>query len=928
MTAVPSVLEGGIALHLSPADVNVAVRIVERLALQAPSKSLGYGGSSSGGSSRRSISGGGDKPGPPAATYWPSMPVPHLEDAAFGFAGDSLTSLRTATSQLLAIQAIDAARAAAAATAETGDSAGEGASSVGAAAGDHGARLASSLGRESLQLDGGLRSGAPAGTGAVGTKPSLCLVAGDALGARLLGWCTVACRSPQWRGLFSGRGLASPASQAAAAGEVAEPSPVGGGGATGASAGTKRTAQDMDEASAVTMAKGEEPGRSEEPSVPAGDPMDHDDETCRPDSGDEGRRGGMEPETQSDDGGKTPPDMTQLLCVVGQIVHAVQEHSIALAAARERAGGVIFFPGRVGGARGFDVRARESSGAVQALVGALADAVLDVFSDHMADPALHCQLRRDAAKAATTTAISGATPISDVVPLVDGASPAETVGLSVELVGDMAWLFSSLEPEAGAGSADGSGGGAERGSAEKTAPSAPLLSSALSCWVAGRLLACMPGRSQLNYALGLVPSAVSGAGASLEGSGAPPMRPLPTRLACFAVSTLVENVRAAIEKSFEDTESGALLKTEESTAAFACAGRTTPLYRIALITEQMPAWRDRRRQRQRRPAQPLVGPEPRAESIEAVGAVDAVGVAGMAGTAGAAVYNEAEVTSAAGLAAATEVLDVLVALLCSAAEHDRLGATRRGHAEAAGAQRRPTRYTVGSVGSLIGPALHAMSKLLDHSGSTLAFGDEGSSQTSSSSARPALMGRAKKRRGSSPGRAGGSVHTPSPASAAAEVRWAALAGLRSPSCLDRVHIAGMLLAWEPWHPWMGRVSGAAEASAAGKASSLSAKHSRSWQTFMSLASLVAQACISPRPRPPPGMGLTALVMQTVVSFRAVGGSPVAPVRFLDMPAVLFLCKVRVAQGTAGCWRVVDVSYDSVAVSNGSHLVAFRDLTPS
>lgn len=38
-----SVLEGGIALGLSPAHVNVAVRIVEKLALPAPPGSLGYG---------------------------------------------------------------------------------------------------------------------------------------------------------------------------------------------------------------------------------------------------------------------------------------------------------------------------------------------------------------------------------------------------------------------------------------------------------------------------------------------------------------------------------------------------------------------------------------------------------------------------------------------------------------------------------------------------------------------------------------------------------------------------------------------------------------------------------------------------------------------------------------------------------------------
>lgn len=39
-----SVLEGGIALNLSPAHVSVAVRIVEKLALQPPPASLGYFG--------------------------------------------------------------------------------------------------------------------------------------------------------------------------------------------------------------------------------------------------------------------------------------------------------------------------------------------------------------------------------------------------------------------------------------------------------------------------------------------------------------------------------------------------------------------------------------------------------------------------------------------------------------------------------------------------------------------------------------------------------------------------------------------------------------------------------------------------------------------------------------------------------------------
>lgn len=887
MVDIASVLEGGIALHLSPADVNVAVRIVERLALQAPPPtSLSYGTTSPTTVSRRSSSGGGGggsgggsgggKPGWPTVTDWPSTPVPQVEDAAFGFVGDILASLRTVMVQHLAAQASDAARAtaAAAAAAAGGNSVGEGAGHVAPAAADIGARLASSVGRESLQLGtSGLRSGALAGMGAVGTKPSLCLVAGDALGARLLGWCTVACRSPQWRGLFSGCGLTPPAPQAA------EPPPVGGGGATGAGVGTKRSAQDM-EASAVAVAEGEEPGRIQEPLVPTEDPMDEDDEADgRVNDG--GGRGGDDPTTQSGEGGKEPPGMTQLLCVVGQIVHAVQEHSVALAAARERAGGVGYFSGRVGGARGFDVRTRESSGAVQALVGALADAVLDVFSDHMVDPAVHDQLRGDAAKA-KATATPGATPISDVVPLVDGASPAETLGLSIELVTDMVWLFSSLEPEAGAGNADGSVGGADRGSADKSAPATALLSSALSCWVSGRLLACMPGRSQLNYALGVTPPAASSGGAPLEGHRTPSIRPLPTRLACFAVNALAENVSAAADKGFELTESAALLQAGESTAALACAGRTTAFYRVALITEQMPAWRERRRQWHVRAAQSLfVSPNPRAEIGEADGAVGA-----------AAVYDEAEVASAAGLAAAKELLDVLVALLCSAAEHDRVGTTRREHAEAAGAQRKPTVCTAGSAAAVIEPAMQAMYKLLVHSSSTSGFCEAGSDHGTS---RTALLGRAKKRRGSSPGRAGGSASTPSPASVAAEARWAALAGLRSSACLDRVHLAGMLLAWEPWHPWMERVSGAATATATTGKASLSAKYSRSWQAFMSLSNQIAQACVSPRPPPPPGKGLAALVMQTVVSFRATAGGATAvdPVRFLDMPALLFLSKVSV-----------------------------------
>ena len=47
-----------------------------------------------------------------------------------------------------------------------------------------------------------------------------------------------------------------------------------------------------------------------------------------------------------------------------------------------------------------------------------------------------------------------------------------------------------------------------------------------------------------------------------------------------------------------------------------------------------------------------------------------------------------------------------------------------------------------------------------------------------------------------------------------------------------------------------------------------------------------------------------------------------PVQFLDMPAVLFLCKVSVARGMAGRSRVVRVSCDSV-VPNDLHLVRKR-----
>lgn len=471
------------ALQLSPSNVDMAVGIVEKLALPAPPASLGYGSSGAGG--------GGTKSPSHARADWPSTPIPELEDISFGLTEAVLGPLRESMNFYF------------------------------------GAR-----GPEVLRAGSSVWRGGAGGMGshsAVG-KPSLCLVAGDALGARLLGWCTVFCRSPQWRGLFSDRSASSSASPAPLAQQESS--------ATDAFAGKKRTAEDMEDQNG---GEEEEAGGEKATPTPAG--------TASGIHHNDGGRG------QDKD---APAGLAQLLGVVGRVVRIVKEHTKV--AGDRPGGGVGSFPGTVvGGARvaaGFDQRTKESSRLAQVLVGSLADAVLDTFAGHMADPVFHGRLRQEAhADGEMTGGTAGrqeggvATAMSDVVPLVDGASPAEAVGLSVELAGDLAWLFSSLEPEPEAGAASSSG--RDRGSAAKVSPAAVQLSSALSCWVSGRVLACMPGREHLEYALALSPSGGGVGsdgmqveeGASVQAAGPPSVRPLPARLACFAVRTLLDQLQ-------------------------------------------------------------------------------------------------------------------------------------------------------------------------------------------------------------------------------------------------------------------------------------------------------------------------------------------------------------------------------------------------
>ncbi|CAM9348105.1 unnamed protein product [Scytosiphon promiscuus] len=630
-----SVLEGGVALQLSPSNVDMAVGIVEKLALPAPPATPSQ-----------------------APADWPSTPVPDLDDGPFGMTEAVLGPMQESMNRRFWARTPEVSRAGA-------------------------------IGRGSA---GGMGAHLAAG------KPSLCLVAGDALGARLLGWCTVFCRSPQWRKLFSERDAPSLPTPPRESG--------GGGGATGVFTGKKRTAEDME-------------------GIPT--PTGEASTTHHNDSG------------RGKDG--DPPGLAQLLGVVGQVVRIVKEHTKV---AGERPSGVGSFPGAVVGsarvAPGLDQRTKESSHLVQVLVGALADAVLDAFAGHMADPVFHGRLRRDADADGEAAGGPAGVParrggdaasMSDVVPLVDGASPVETVGLSVELVSDIAWLFSSLEPEPETGTASSSS--RDRGSAAKASPAAVLLSSAMSSWVSGRVLACMPRREHLEYALALSPSAGGNAsggieaedGASGQVAERPSIRPLPARLASFAVRTLLDQLQVCTTIRHGDFSPS-------------CAG----------------------------------------------------------------VFLRS--------------------------------AVRR--------------------------ALHGLAPGRAHHGA-----DAGVARAAAA--------------------------PPSPS------RWTSLVvGQRLTSCVDRAHLAGLLLAWEAWHPWMEKEAPAPASSAAGR---LSLRQARTWQTFCSLMGHLAQGCVSPRPSPPPGQGLVDLVTQTALSLRTAVRKAGDPLPFMDMPAVLLLCKTQVALSATG-----------------------------
>lgn len=756
-------------------------------------------------------------------------------------------------------------------------------------------------------------------------KPSLCLVMGDALGADLLRWCTTVCRSRQWRELFSvKRAVQHQQEEDEQRGKDANTRTSAPQPAVTDLAGTKRSAQHMEVAYCTDPdTEYGSPQRPQKkgllpPPTPSNDAMEEEEDGTRQ------NEGGISREDLSKvrEKGREPPGLAQILCIVSQVVHAVKEHTKVLGAARDRAGAVTLV-GELGGRileggteRSFDLRKRETSAAVQAVVGALADAVLDAFADHMADPALHHHLRlsnstqqsnerRDtctneehaktgggATSALTGGAAAPATPergtamvLAEISPLVDGSSPAETVGLSVDLVSDIAWLFSSLEPEAD----KGVGGGAAR-----AGPAAAMLSSAISCWASGRILACMPGRAQLEYALGLQQLSDGDADAGIAGqshvqSSVPSVRPLPARLACFAVRTLLENAQDARDKGpgtpdatapsppslprarpsprpagdFSEESAG----VGGSTTVKDCNGRPTAFYRVALIAEQMPAWRQRLQQQSGTAAQGQDGDD---------GGDDAA-------------------VATAALAAAAEVLDALAAVMCAAAEHERLSTIKVEKAEASGAQRRPTRGNASTVGHVIGPALQAMSVLLRGDGGAGSLRGNGVQAGSNvASLRLSMLARVKKRRSSSSDSHSSSATTQGMHSATANVTWRALAGLQLPASLNRVHVSALLLAWEPWHPWVEKGCSTWGTSSGGglmvRTTSIPFRQSRSWQTFGTLTDELAQACVAARSAPLQGKGLAALVARTVVSFRATSAGD-GPLPFLDMPAVLILCKV-------------------------------------
>lgn len=819
-----SVLEGGIALQLSPDDLDTAVRVLERLALHAPPASLGY-----------SSSGGGGKSRSRSATHWPSLPVPQIDDEVFGLTGDAACILLAAINYHFGDGTSDAVRG----TPTTDENArcnGLGApGSLG---------FANLSGHGALVMGHGLRSG-PLGTMAVAaaatmeTKPSFCLFSGDALGARLLGWCTVVCRLPQWHDVFLRQ--RSPLSK--------NFSPK---------RGERSSSVESEEMKVADMESSQE--------IEKNDTVD----------ADKGLSGNEKVRELSDEVPATSWGLARLLSVVAQVIRTVKEHTKALETVRDRAGEPRFFGGVPGGGSvpAFDIRSRQSSSAVQVLVGSVADAIMDVFAIHMADPALHRQLRRSCSRTLAESRAGSSGAIADVVPLVDGSEPAETVGLSIELISDIAWLFSSLEPEGV------DNGGGDRGSSSRDGSAAALLSSAMSCWASGRLLACMPGREQLEHALGLSPATdvergnVPVQGQSLPGNDDTPTlpfrsRPLPVRLAYFAVRTLLENLQVAQVKESERGEAtepvAVPMQTEDEvpTAARACAGRSTAIHRIALLAEQMPAWRERwlRARQWRTPVQSLGGlPDEVNESAS----------------------NDDAVISAAGVAAAAQVLDALVALLCTAAEYERLSIARREQAEIAGSQRKSTLFNASSIGNLVVPTLQAISELIGPPVSSSGARGGGPNQGVAGSTRSFILPRGKKRYGMAT-RGGG---------ACGESSMRARAGLPITESIDRVHLAGLLLAWEPWHPWMDSVRPETGRTSGARTPSAGQRQSRSWQTFLSLAERLGQACVSPRPpRSPPGKGLAGLLVETVVSFRSTDHAIEDLEAFLDMPAALLLSKV-------------------------------------
>lgn len=816
---------------------------MERLALHAPPTSLGYSSSGGGGISRSR-----------SARHWPLLPVPEIDDEVFGFTGNAACVLLAAVNYRFG-------------DGTTGTVRGTPANSMpDEIARRHGLGAPGNLGAAdlsghgALMMEHGLRPGplgaiAVAAAATMETKPSFCLFSGDALGARLLGWCTVVCRLPQWHDVFLRQ--RSPSSKS-------------------------------------FPPKREERSSSVESEEMKVSDVELSEETARDCimGGDEGRSGNEKVRELSDEVPAMPWGLARLLRVVAQVIRTVKEHTKTLETARDRAGEPRFFAGVAGngGALAFDIRSRQSSIAVQVLVGSVADAIMDVFAIHMADPALHRQLQRSCSSTSVESRAGSSGAIADVVPLIDGADPAETVGLSVELISDIAWLFSSLEPEGV------DNGGSDRGSSPRDGSAAALLSSAMSCWASGRLLACMPGREQLEYALGLSPATnVEGRNVpvqrqSLPRNDMPPLslfrsRPLPAKLAYFAVGTLLGNLQIAQVKEGERNEAtepvAVPMQTEDEvpTAARACAGRSTAVHRIALLAEQMPAWRERLlRVRQWGPPVQSLGELP--DEIN-----DSVS-------------NDDAMISAAGVAATAQVLDVLIALLCTAAEYDRLSTSRREQAEIAGSQRKPTLFNAASIGNLALPTLQAISEMIGPPVSSSGARGGSPNEGVAGSTRSFILPRGKKRYGMAMSGAG----------AGGESGLRARAGLPITESIDRVHLAGLLLAWEPWHPWMdslrpetGRTSGA-------RTSSAGQRQSRNWQTFLSLAERLGQACVSPRPpRLPPGKGLAGLLVETVVSFRSTDRAIEDSEAFLDMPAALLLSKVCMYLNIPDGWMYVTVS---------------------